>query len=123
MEEAEEYLENINRMYRFVDKFTALARQLYDVRGVRVVENDQWGGPLIAFYRLGTFEGMPSVEDLRQLAVPLCDFPFEVSFESVQDPAVKFPGQEPTADMCFFDMAVNYAEGVYFIRKSDDGLF
>ena len=77
----------------------------------------------MATYVLGTYEGMPSVEDLRMLTAPLCDFPFTLQFESVQDPAVSFPGQEPTELMCFFCVAVDYGKGVYFIRKSDDGWF
>ena len=120
MEEVEKYLENIDRMHRFVEAFTALARQRFDVREVTVAENAQWGGPLMATYVLGTYVGMPSVEELRELTAPLCDFPFTLQFDSVQDPAVSFPGQEPTALMCFFCVAVDYGTDVYFIRKSDD---
>ena len=115
MDEVEQYLEDITRMWEFVEEFSVRATQVLKVKRIEVEEYARYGGPLICTFMMHSYEQMPSVEVVQALAEPLRRFSFDLSYEVVQDPGTEF-----NELLCYFQVAIDWGRDVYFIRKSDD---
>lgn len=114
MDEVNQYLADITRMWRFVEAFAVKASQVFKVKRLQVDENPEVGGPLVCYFFMHAYEEMPSVATVLALAEPLRDFSFALTCEAVEDPGTEF-----NEFLCYFCLAVDWGRDVYSIRQSD----
>ena len=114
MEEVEQYLTDVTRMWQFVGDFMERAAQVFKVKRVQIEENAEVGGPLVCFFFMHSYEEIPPAATVLALAEPMRDFAFELTCEVVEDPGTEF-----NELLCYFCLAIDWGRDVYFIRKSD----
>ena len=114
MEEVEQYLTDVTRMWQFVGDFAERAAHVFKIKRVQVEENPEFGGPLVCYFFMNSYEEIPPAEVVQALAIPMLNFPFAVNCGAAEDPGTEFD-----EFLCYFYLTVDWGSNVYSIRKSD----
>jgi len=97
----QDYLDDINKMHKFVGLMTETICGLYGIKSTYVSENASVGGPMTCIYNLQLSEDMPAREDLERVCKQLKDFAFPISIEI------------PIRELGFFMVSIDYVGDNY----------
>ena len=112
MRQVEQYLDEINRMWQFVEQFSARAQQVFNVTAVHIRENLDFGGPLECMFTVPSFAAMPPLAAVQALAEPLRQFGFPVEYLVLEETEGHFD-----ECMCYFQIAIAYVDPGFRTRQ------